>query len=107
RGMVVFTAGLLRHMKPDELLAVAGHELRHLRTRDSLPALLGGSWLMVLGELSFWLRGVGRSLAEGGSFVGIFAVVFQLCALVLDAALWLAGWAASAVLATRSRYNEH
>lgn len=107
RGYVVFTTGLLRQLGPDELLAVAGHELRHLRTRDSLPALLGTSWLTLLGWLSGILRGTATALAQSNTMASILTPFLHLLVLVLDVALYVVGWVASAVLASRSRHDEH
>lgn len=100
-GVVVFTRKMLRTLPPDEVLAVAGHELFHLRSRDSLPAIVGGAWLMLVGQFSAWCQTTGRNLN------GLMALPFLVLALVLDLVLWIVGYLADIVLATRSRSAEH
>lgn len=103
RGIVVFTTGLLKQHPPEELLAIAGHELQHLASRDSLPALLGGAWLSLLGRISAY----GRNAVNEGMGRGIIGAVILLGALILDLAVGLVGWVAHFFLARRSRFAEH
>lgn len=100
RGIVVFTTGLLRTMSDAELLAVAGHELCHVRSHDSLPAIVGSAWLLMVGRLSGWCRQTGRGR-------GLTQVLLQLLSLFLDLVLWVMGYLASVILAKRSRTAEH
>lgn len=102
RGIVAFTTGLLRHLPPEEILAIAGHELEHLASRDSLPPLLGGVWLNLIAGLSELVRG---SAARGG--VVLFVLFARLVSFVLDMAMLVISWVAAVVLARRSRHEEH
>lgn len=99
RGVVAFTTGLLRRFPPDELLAIAGHELQHLRTADGLPALIGGTWLGLLSGLARAILSVAR---RGGlvGFVRIFGIL-------LDTALLVVSWVGQVAMASRSRYQEN
>jgi heat shock protein HtpX len=101
RGLVGFTKGLLRGHPQEEILAVTGHELKHLAARDSLPAIVGGAWLGLLGRISYLLEDVAAATP------GVVAGLIRLFSLVLDIALWLAAWVAEAVMAHRSRGEEH
>lgn len=101
RGIVVFTTGALKHLTQDELLAVAGHELRHLATNDMLPGLLGGAWLRLLWQISWFLIKVGESR------VGVVSAVAAVSGFVLDLALRIISWGASISMAQRSRYQEN
>lgn len=100
RGVIVFTTGLLRAMPDEELLAIAGHELAHLRSRDVVPALVGAAWLFLVGQVSRWCHGIGRVLPYVGG-------LFLLISLGLDLISMAMGWLAGAVLAKRSRTAEH
>ncbi|HYF80106.1 MAG TPA: M48 family metallopeptidase [Symbiobacteriaceae bacterium] len=105
RGIVVFTTGSLKLLTPDELMAVAGHELQHLASRDALPAVLGGAWLQLLGWISAVFRRTSDVDASSGS--QIIGVIAGVIALALDAALAVVGWLAYVTLAQRSRYDEN
>ncbi|HWI52353.1 MAG TPA: M48 family metallopeptidase [Symbiobacteriaceae bacterium] len=100
RGIVVFTTGILRTLTPTELAAVAGHELKHLSSRDSLPAILGGVWLQIVGYIAALFQRIART---SGGLVGAVAVVIGA---VLEFALWVVAWLASITMAQRSRYDE-
>jgi Zn-dependent protease with chaperone function len=102
RGLVIFTTTLLRKFPPEEVLAVAGHELSHLASRDSLPAMLGGSWLSLLGMISALAGQAGQAARR--SFAGPVLLLFSV---VVDFCTWVLGWVAEAVLAHRSRFQEH
>ncbi|MFZ5816727.1 MAG: M48 family metallopeptidase [Bacillota bacterium] len=101
RGLVVFTTELLKRLSPEELLAVAGHELQHLAGRDSLPALIGGSWMAILGYTEALFTHLGR---QGG---GIISALSMITGLLLYLCLLVVGWVAEAFLAKRSRMEEH
>jgi Zn-dependent protease with chaperone function len=101
RGMVVLTQELLRLHPQEELLAVVGHELKHLAARDSLPALIGGSWLGLMGWIGAWLDDLAHNMP------GVFAAAVKLVALVLNLSLWIIAWVAQVLLARRSRMEEH
>gem|GEM_PF-5002517 len=102
RGVVVFTTAMLKQMPPDELLAVAGHELSHIRSRDSLPALVGGSWMGTIGQFSELLARTGSG-GRGHWAAGIVGLI----GIFLDMLLLVVGALAEAVLAKRSRLQEH
>ncbi len=101
RGVVVFHSAMLKQFPPAELLAVAGHELSHIRSRDSLPALVGGSWMSVVGRLSGFLSRAGERSTHW-----VIAIV-SLLGLLLEICLVVVGWVAEAVLSKRSRLAEH
>lgn len=101
RGIVILTTGLLQNLPSDELLAIIGHELCHLRSHDALPAVVGGAWLFLVGRFSAWCQEAGRAL------YGFAAFPFLALSLAVDVACWLLGWVASVVLAKRSRGAEH
>jgi Zn-dependent protease with chaperone function len=102
RGLVIFTTALLRSFPPEEVLAIAGHELNHLADRDSLPAILGGTWLGLLGYISASLRRAGDSMRNT-----LMAPVCVILALIFDVCIFVLGWVAEAVLSKRSRFQEH
>lgn len=102
RGLVVFTTQLLRTFPPAEILAVAGHELNHLASRDSLPPVLGGTLLHLVGTLSAYVQEAGE--VTRGTFAAPFLLVVSL---LLDVSLRVVGWVAHAFLARRSRFQEH
>lgn len=102
QGLVVFTTEILKRLPPDELLAVAGHELQHLAGQDSMPALIGGSLMAVIGQLARLLQS-SADAAHGNWVAGILG----LLGLAIDLCLWAVGWVAEAFLAKRSRIQEH
>lgn len=102
RGMVIISRGLLNRFPQDEITAIIGHELSHLAAHDSLPAMLGGSFLHLLGLLSAYCREAARQLGQT-----ITALPFQLFGLVIDLFLSVVGKLAEIPLAQRSQSAEH
>lgn len=101
RGIVAITTGALKLLSTDELLFVVGHELQHLASHDSLPAILGGAWLRLLGGIT------GVLLQIGSHQSGIVSGVAAVAGVVLDASLGVVGWAGAVTMAQRSRYEEN
>jgi heat shock protein HtpX len=81
---VAFTFGILRLMSDNELEAVIGHELGHVKHRDilisSVAATLAAAITMVA-RMAFWFGGAGgrdddnRGSAAGGILMLIFAPI--------------------------------
>ncbi len=92
RGLIIFSTSLLKHLSPEEVLAVAGHELHHIAARDGLPAMVGLAVFRALG----WLV-----------FAGHFIPLVNLLAAVANLLLIALSFVAVAVLAQRSRLQEH
>lgn len=102
RGIVGFTTGLLRLHPPEEIVAIVGHELKHIASRDNLPAVMGGVWLSQLGWMSAKIRET--AYASQHWLAETLGLVF---AFVLDLALLIASSLAEVLLAKRSRMEEH
>src|SRR5215207_5825123 len=70
-AVVAATTGILRILNRDELIAVLGHELGHVRNHDilisSIAATIAGAITMVAHRLQFaaFFGGVGRSSDDG------------------------------------------
>ncbi len=101
RGVVVFTTGLLRQHPPEEVLAVVGHELQHLRSRDTLPVIIASAWLQMIATVAYWFEQVGHRTT------GVLAALALLLGLVLDGTMAVVSWLASVFLAKRSRHAEY
>lgn len=102
RGLVILHRGLLQRFSQEEITAIIGHELCHLASRDSWPALLGGSFLHVLAIISQWAR---TSAYEFHGTLG--SLPFHLFSIVIDLFLVTIGKLAEIMLAQRSRAAEH
>jgi heat shock protein HtpX len=80
-GRVCVTSGLLRLLKEDELKAVLGHELSHLKNRDVLTITLLSVIPMILYRIAWQMMfygGRGRR-QEGGAnaaLIGLVALIF-------------------------------
>jgi Zn-dependent protease with chaperone function len=92
RGMVIFTTALLKAHPPEELLAIAAHELRHLADRDSLPGIVGGVWLRLFAFIAKALTMFRWTVPLG-----------MLLGLLVNGVAWVG----RSVLGTRSRHDEH
>lgn len=80
-GRVCVTEGILRLLKEDELKAVLGHELSHLKNRDVLTITLLSVIPMIMYRLAwhFLFYGGGRRRGERGAntaLIGLAAFVF-------------------------------
>lgn len=101
KGMVILTTGLLRRFPPEEILAIAGHELQHLASRDSLPAIMGSAWFGMMAGIYDVLR---RTTSAQVPFVSF---VTGLAALVLEAVIAATSAVGAALIASRSRHQEY
>lgn len=102
RGLVVLHRGLLQRFPQEEVTAIIGHELCHLASRDSWPAILGGSFLHLLAMISFQARVAANAAAQT-----IVALPLHLISIVIDLFLGTVGKLAEIMLAQRSRADEH
>lgn len=80
-GRVCVTEGILRLLKEDELRAVLGHELSHLKNRDVLTITLLSVIPMIMYRIAwhFLFYGGGRRRGERGAntaLVGLAAFIF-------------------------------
>jgi len=78
-GRVCVTEGILKLLNEDELRAVLGHELSHLRNRDVLTITLLSVIPMIMYRLAWQFLFYGRRRDSGGGntvFLGIAAFVF-------------------------------
>lgn len=102
RGLLILNRGLLQRFPQDEITAIVAHELAHLTARDGWPAMMGGSFLHMLGRLSAFFR---RAAAERTRQE--FTFVLELIALVIELFLATVGKVAMLLLAKRSPAAEH
>lgn len=78
-GRVCVTDGLLKLLKEDELRAVIGHELSHLKNRDVLTITLLSVIPMVLYRIAWNFMFYGNRRREGGAntaLIGLAAFLF-------------------------------
>jgi heat shock protein HtpX len=102
-SLVAVSTGLLRHMEPDEIEGVLGHEISHIGNGDMVTmALLQGvvnAFCMFLSRAVAYALTIGRgSENNGGSQLAYFLV-----RLVLDVVFMMLG---SILVAAFSRYRE-
>jgi heat shock protein HtpX len=76
-AVVAVTAGILRHMPPDELEGVIAHELAHVKNRDMLITTIAAGIAGAIGYLPYLLMfGMGRSDdGEGRNPIAAIAVM--------------------------------
>jgi len=96
-AVVAATTGILRILNRDELIAVLGHELGHVRNHDilisSIAATIAGAITMVAHMLQFaaFFGGVGRSSddGEGVNPIGALAMIIlaPIAALLIQMAI--------------------
>src|SRR5260221_9399312 len=88
---VAATEGIMQILHDDELAAVLGHELAHVKHGDiltsSIAATLAGA-IMVIARMAFWFGG-SRDDREGGNPVAAIAmmVLAPLAAMLIQAAI--------------------
>lgn len=102
RGLVVLHRGLLQRFSQEEITAIIGHELSHLASRDSWPAMLGGSFLHLLSLISYQARLIANEFR--GS---LGALPMHLFSVIIDLFLAVVGKLGEIILAQRSRAEEH
>lgn len=77
KAAVAVTQGALRLLSYEELEGVIGHELAHIKNRDTListvAATIAGA-ISFLGYMAFWFGGGGRS-REGNPLVGLLILI--------------------------------
>jgi heat shock protein HtpX len=76
-AVVAVTAGILRHMPPDELEGVIAHELAHVKNRDMLITTIAAGIAGAIGYLPYLLMfGMGRGDdGEGRNPIAAIAVM--------------------------------
>ncbi len=85
-----FSEGLFTYLDQDEIEAVIGHELGHIRRRDFIIMTIAATGVQILYEFSQLLMG-GRSKREGGggrdrgalAWIGLLAYAFYFLGLYL------------------------
>lgn len=80
-GRVCVTEGILRLLKDDELKAVLGHELSHLKSRDVLTITLLSVIPMIMYRIAWQFLFYGRRRNEKGAntaLIGLAAFLFYL-----------------------------
>jgi len=77
-GRVCITEGILRLLKEDELRAVLGHELSHLKNRDVLTITLLSVIPMIMYRIAWQFLFYGRRRDDrgNGALVGLVAFIF-------------------------------
>lgn len=77
RGSIVLTRGLLESLTNEELRTVLGHELAHLKNRDTVPTVQAMAFVSVLVALGIWgLANTALALGLGYAAVrGIIAAI--------------------------------
>src|SRR3990167_6517306 len=78
-GRVCVTEGILRLLDEDELRAVIGHELAHIRNRDVLTITILSVIPMIMYRLAWHFMFYGRRSDRGaanGMLIGIVAFLF-------------------------------
>ena len=84
---LVLTTGLRRTIRGAELEAVLGHEIAHIRNRDTLAAGIGASLVGAIVSLALVLGALGFAMRrQGGGALIALAVVAPVAALVLHLA---------------------
>jgi heat shock protein HtpX len=88
QAALVLTSGLRNRLSQAELRAVLGHELAHIRYRDTLSATTGMTFLTAIASLAVLLGLVGLLVGRnaGGMIIG-FAILTPLTGLIVHAAM--------------------
>jgi heat shock protein HtpX len=93
-AVVAVTAGLLRHLEPEEIRGVLAHELAHIKHRDiliaSLAAVMAGAIGMLASMARFAMIFGGHRGREGGGnplAMLIMVIVMPLAALLVQMAI--------------------
>jgi heat shock protein HtpX len=87
QASLILTKGLRKALSKDQLAAIIGHELAHIRSRDTLAATIGAVFLEAIIGLAMILALVGIiAHKHGGCFLIILSIFFPVIALVLHLA---------------------
>jgi heat shock protein HtpX len=84
-AVVAVTQGLLKLMRPEEIMGVLAHEMAHVNNRDiligSIAATMAGA-IMMLASMARWaaIFGGGRSDDDNGGLGGIGLIVMSIIA---------------------------
>jgi len=84
QASLVLTDGLRGLLYGRELEAIIAHEIAHIKSRDTLAATIGVSFLDAIVSLSLLLALVGMAARKhGGGFIIALAIFFPFTALIL------------------------
>ena len=88
QALLVMTSGLRKRLSRPELAAVLGHELAHIRYRDTLSATIGMTFLTAIASLALLLGLIGLVVGRngGGMIIGL-AILAPLTGLVVHTAM--------------------
>ncbi len=93
-GCVAVTEGLLRILDEEEIRGVLGHELSHIKNRDTLIQTISASIAGAISMLAFWARwaaflgGYGDSEERGNPFfLLLISILAPLAALIVQMAI--------------------
>jgi heat shock protein HtpX len=88
QAVLVITAGLRKRLSRRELAALLGHELAHIRYRDTLSATIGITFLTAIASLALLLGLIGLLVGRngGGLIIGL-AILAPLTGLVVHTAM--------------------
>lgn len=87
---VAVTRGALDVLSLDELRGVLGHELAHVKNRDTLTSCIAATIagaLAIVARMAFWFGG-GNNREGGNPLFGLFALIFApIAAAIMQAAI--------------------
>jgi heat shock protein HtpX len=88
QAVLVMTTGLRKRLSRAELAAVLGHELAHIRYRDTLVATIGMTFLTAIASLALFVGLIGLLVGRnsGGLIIGL-AILAPLTGLVVHTAM--------------------
>jgi len=110
KAAVAVTSGLLQHLNRDELQGVIGHEIGHIKNRDTLLMAIGGIMLGTIVILAYYASrmmffgGISRGRRSSGGGGGSGQLIIVIVGLVL---LILAPIAARLLYLSLSRKREY
>lgn len=84
---LILTTGLRKLMPQDEMTALIGHELAHIKSRDTLAATIGATFLDAILSLSLVLAFIGvAARRHGGGAIIALAIFAPVTGLILHLA---------------------
>ena len=87
QASIVLTSGLRTLLYGPELEAIIAHEIAHIKSRDTLAATIGVSFLDAIVSLSLLLALLGMAARKhGGGFAIALAIFFPFIAIILHLA---------------------